>query len=63
MRNKCEVILTGQLSGEIYLLAIFNPVEMKEPGWTQVPGCKLSKTSPRRPQDVTKNIFIIIYLS
>ena len=27
---------------------------MKEPGCTQVPGCKLSKTSPRRPQDVTK---------
>ena len=60
MKNKWEVILTGQLGGETHLSAILNHVEnlenglIKEPGCTQMPGCELSKTSPRRPRDVTK---------
>ena len=53
MKSKCEGILTGQLGGEAFLPVILNPVdifEMKGPGCTQIPGCKLSK----RYQDVLK---------
>ena len=68
MKNSREVILTGQLC-EKHILIYFSDfessrkkLEMKEPGCGQVPGCKLSKTLPRRPQDVLKtspkNIFI-----
>ena len=55
-------------AGEAYLSAILNHVEnlgnglIKEPGCAQMPGCELSKTSPRRPQDVTKKyLYFIIY--
>ena len=64
------MILTGHFGRETFLSAILNLVEnsfnnifsMKEPGCTQVPGCKLSKTSPRRLQNVTKKNSLILTL-